>query len=132
MKRYLILLLLFPINLLGQYIQTPTHYDAEHTSQHIIKGHLKMFCSDSIKYTVEKKTERYITDCCIDPQIAKTRLDKVFKKGNPELSGRTNGGYLFTIAVINPKDDTKIVNYVTFHVDAWTQKIVEIEVLLGE
>lgn len=132
MKKYLILLLLFPINLLGQYIQAPTHYNAEHTAQHIIKGHLKMFCSDSIKYTVEKKNERYITDYDVNPQIVKSKLDKIFQKGNPEFSGRTNGGYLFTIAVIDPKDETKIVNYCTFHVDAWTQKIVEIEILLGE
>jgi len=39
---------------------------------------------------------------------------------------------MFTIAVINASDDTKVVNYVTFHVDAFTQKIEEIEILLGE
>ena len=131
-KLFAILLCLAPLVGIGQYVQVPTHYDAEHTAQHIIKGHFKMFCQDSIKYTVEKNNERYITDYDVDPQVVKTKLDKIFKKGNPEFSGRTNGGYLFTIAVIDPKDETKIVNYCTFHADAWTQKLVEIEILLGE
>ena len=132
MKKYLILLLLFPINLLGQYIQAPTHYDAEHTAQHIIKGHLKMFLMDSVKVVTEKKNERYVTDCGIDPNRAKAKVDKVFAKGKLEYISRTNGGYIFTIAVINASDDTKVINYVTFHVDAFTQRIEEIEILLGE
>lgn len=110
----------------------PTHYDSEHTAQHIMKGHIKMFLKDSIKFVTEKKSERYITDCGIDPNRVKSKLDKVFKKGNLEYTSRTNGGYIFTIAVVNPNDETKVINYCTFHVDAWTQKIEEIEILLGE
>ena len=131
-KLIIILLALAPIIGYSQYVQAPTHYDVEHTAQHILKGHLKMYLNDSVKYTVEKKSERYVTTYDVDYSFIKPRLDKVFKKGKPEYSSRTNGGYLFTIAVISTKDEADVVNYVTFHVDAWTQKIVEIEILLGE
>jgi hypothetical protein len=49
-----------------------------------------------------------------------------------EYVSRTNGGYVFTIAVVDLEDDTKVLNYITFHVDAWSQKIEEIEILKGE
>jgi hypothetical protein len=39
---------------------------------------------------------------------------------------------MFTIAVADREDNTKVINYVTFHVDAFTQKVEEIEILLGE
>lgn len=133
MKKLLIILFcLAPIVGIGQYMKVPTHYDSEHTAQHIIKGHLKMFLMDSVKVVTEKKNERYVTDCGIDPNRAKAKVDKVFAKGKLEYISRTNGGYIFTIAVINASDDTKVINYVTFHVDAFTQRIEEIEILLGE
>jgi len=132
MKKILYLLFLLPSFLFSQYVTVPTHYDSEHVAEHIMKGHIKMFLKDSIKFVTEKKSERYITDCDVDPNRVKSKLDKVFKKGNPEYVSRTNGGYIFTIAVVNPNDETKVINYCTFHVDAWTQKIEEIEILLGE
>ena len=131
MKKLLFILLLTPVSILGQ-ILIPTHYDAEHTAQHILKGHAKIYLQDSVKFTVEKKAERYITTYDAGPEYVNARLKKVFKKGRPEYASRTSGGYLFTIAVINPKDETKIINYVTFHVDVFTQKIQEVEILLGE
>ena len=91
-----------------------------------------MFLMDSVKVVTEKKNERYITDCGLDPGRAKAKVDKVFAKGKPEYISRTNGGYMFTIAIINARDNTDVINYVTFHVDAFTQKIEEIEILLGE
>ena len=133
MKKLLIMLMcLVPLVGVGQYMKVPTHYDAQATAEHIIKGHLKMYLLDSVKVVTEKKNERYITDCGIDPGRAKAKVDKAFAKGKPEYISRTNGGYIFTIAIADREDDIKVINYVTFHVDAFTQKIVEIEILLGE
>ena len=133
MKKILIILLaLVPVVGKSQYMKVPTHYDAQITADHIIKGHLKMYLLDSVKVVTEKKNERYITDCGINPDRAKAKVDKIFAKGKPEYISRTNGGYIFTIAIAGRKDDIKVINYVTFHVDAFTQKVEEIEILLGE
>ena len=133
MKKLLVMLMcLAPLVGVGQYMKVPTHYNAQTTAEHIIKGHLKMYLLDSVKVVTEKKNERYITDCGIDPGRAKAKVDKVFAKGKPEYISRTNGGYMFTIAVADREDNTKVINYVTFHVDAFTQKVEEIEILLGE
>jgi hypothetical protein len=133
MKKLLVILLaLIPLVGKSQYMEVPTHYDSEHTAQHIMKGHVKMYLTDSTKLVVEKKNERYITHCGVDANFIKSKIDKAFAKGKPEYSSRTNGGYLFTIAVISASDETVVVNYVTFHVDAFTQKVTEVEILLGE
>lgn len=132
MKNILFLLFSIPTFLFGQYVTVPIHYDSEHAAQHIIKGHVKMYLQDTIKFTVEKKKEKYVTECGMTPNQVKSKLDKIFIKGKPEYISRTNGGYIFTIAVVDPSDDVKIIKYCTFHVDAWTQKIEEIEILLGE
>ena len=133
MKKLLIILLaLIPMAGKSQYMQVPTHYDSEHTAKHIINGHVKMYLTDSTKLVVEKKNERYVTHCGIDASVIKSKIEKTFAKGKPEYTSRTNGGYIFTIAVVNTNDDTKVINYVTFHVDAFTQKIEEVEILLGE
>lgn len=132
MKKLILLLVLLPLKLFSQYVTVPTHYDCEHAANHILKGHLPMFLSDSVKLVTEKKNERYVTDYGYPSDRVKSKVDKVFLKGKPEFISRTNGGYIFSIAVIDKNDDTKVINYVTFHVDAWTQKIVEIEILLGE
>ena len=123
---------LVPLVGVGQYMKAPTHYDAQITADHIIKGHLKMYLLDSVKVVTEKKNERYIIDCETDPNRAKAKVDKIFAKGKPEYISRTNGGYIFTIAIADREDDTKVINYVTFYVDAFTQKVEEIEILLGE
>jgi hypothetical protein len=133
MKKIIIILLaLVPVVGKSQYMKVPTHYDAQITADHIIKGHLKMYLLDSVKVVTEKKNERYITDCGIDPDRAKAKVDKIFAKGKPEYISRTNGGYIFTISIADRNDDIKVINYVTFHVDAFTQKVEEIEILLGE
>ena len=131
-KLFAILLLILPVSVFGQNMSVPTHYDAGHTAEHIMKGHVKMYLKDSTKWVVEKKNERYVTTCGMDPNSIKNKLSKIFAKGKPEFTSRTNGGYIFTIAVISNADETKVINYVTFHIDAFTQKIEEIEVLLGE
>jgi len=132
MKKILFLLFLLPMSIFGQYVMTPTHYDSEHAAKHIMKGHIKMFVSDTVKFVTEKKRERYITDCDVSPNQVKSKLDKVFKRGILEHVSKRDGGYIFTIAVIDPNDNTKIINYCTFHVDELNQKITEIEILLGE
>ena len=112
MKKILFLLFLLPSFLLSQYMTVPTHYDSEHTAQHIMKGHIKMFLKDSIKFVTEKKSERYVTDCGISPNQVKNKLDKIFKKGKLEYTSRTNGGYIFTISVVDSNDETKVINYI--------------------
>jgi len=131
-KVVLLLLVVLPSYVFSQYVQVPTHYDSEHAAQHILKGHIKMYLNDSTKVVIEKKSERYVTHCGLPASNVKSKVDKILAKGKPEYSSRTNGGYIFTIAVIDPKDDTKVINYITVHIDAWTQKIEEIEILLGE
>jgi len=133
MKKLLVILLaLAPIVGSSQYVKIATHYDAESTAHHIIHGHVSNYLNDSVRFVTEKKTEHYLIKEGMSPEFVKGRLDKVFAKGKLEYVSRTNGGYMFTIAVINASDDTKVINYCTFHVDAYTQKITEIEILLGE
>ena len=125
------MLLLAPIGIFGQ-VYIPTHYDAPHTAEHIIRGHIKMYCKDQVRYVVEKKKDtRFVRDE-VTPDVVKKRLDKVMSKVNPEFISRTNGGYIFTIALLHPKDETVILGYVTIHVDAWTQKIEEVEILKAD
>ena len=113
-------------------VMVPTHFDAQTAAQHILKGHIKMYLNDTSNFIVEKKNNRYVTDYNVDKDVVKSRIDKVFAKGKPEYSSRTNGGYSFTIAVIDFKDELKVLNYITFRVSAWNQKIIEIEILKGE
>jgi hypothetical protein len=130
----LILLLLLTIPTLGfsQYVQMPTHYDSKNAAQHILKGHIKMYITDSTKFIVEKNKERYVTYHGLDSDGIKSRLNKVMSKGIPEYSSRTNGGYLFFIAVIDRENKLNVVNYISFRVNALTQKIEEIEILLDK
>jgi hypothetical protein len=131
-KVFVLLLACIPILGKSQYIEVPTHYDSEHAAKHIMKGHVNMYLTDSTKLVIEKKNERYITHCDVDVSFIKSKIDKTFAKGKPEYISRTNGGYIFSIAVVSAKDETVVVNYVTFHIDAFTQKIEEVEILLGE
>ena len=126
------LLALIPVIGFSQYLQVPTHFDSENAAHHIMMGHVKMFTSDSVDWVFEKKPEQYVTTYDWSPDWIKSKLDLVFAKGNLEYVSRTNGGYIFTIAVVDRKDDTKVINYCTFHVCARTQKINKIEVLIGE
>lgn len=133
MKKLIVMLLtLIPVIGFSQYVQIATHYDAETTAHHIIHGHIRMYVSDSVTWVVEKKGERYIKTLDCPSYLVKSKLDKVFAKDNLEYVSRTNGGYIFTIAVVDREDDINVINYCTFHVNAWTQKITEIEILLGE
>ena len=131
MKNLLLFLLLIPNFIFGQYVTIPTHYNSEQTAQHIMQGHIKMFLKDTVVYTVEKKNERFVTSW-LPPSQVENKLNKVFDLGKLEYVSRTNGGYIFSIAVIDKTDDTKVINYCKFHVDRITQKIEEVEILIGE
>jgi hypothetical protein len=113
-------------------VMVATHYDAETTSTQIIRGRIKNYLADNIEYVTEKKIGKYTILILNNPDDIYNRLYKVFGKGKPEYISRTNGGYIFTIAITDREDNIKVINYVTFHVDAFTQKIEEIEILLGE
>jgi hypothetical protein len=131
-KLLLIMLMSVGVLTVQAQVMVPTHFDAQTAAQHILKGHIKMYLNDTSNFIVEKKNNRYVTDYNVDKDVVKSRIDKVFAKGKPEYSSRTNGGYSFTIAVIDFKDELKVLNYVTFRVSAWNQKIIEIEILKGE
>lgn len=130
MKNLLILLILLPLNLFSQYVKVPTHYNAQETTEHILHGDLKFYLQDTIEYVVEKNNDRYVTSW-LDKEKTAKKVYSLISKGNPEQGGRTNGGYTFTVSIIDKKDDTKILKKVVFTVDAFTQKIKMVEVLKG-
>ena len=122
------LLLLFPFSLFGQeYLRFPSNYDSEGTAKQICTGSIKKFLSDTVEWKVEKGEDRWVTSW-IDKDRANSKINKIFVLGSPEYSGRTNGGYLFYISVIDPKEETKILKTLQFEVDHYTQKIKTIEV----
>jgi hypothetical protein len=131
MKKLLIILLcLAPLVGIGQYVQVPTHYDAESTAKHIIKGHIKMYLNDSTtEVVVEKKGDRWVTTF-LDKDAIDKKVSKILLQGESVFTGRTNGGYRFYITVYDVKDDTKILNSLDITIDAYTQKIKLIEIKL--
>lgn len=130
MKNILLLLVILPLNLFSQYVKVPTHYDSDNTIKHIIHGHLESYLQDTIEYVVEKKNDRYVTSWFDKGKTVK-KVYSIMSTGTPEKGGRTNGGYTFTITVLDKKDDTKILKKVVFTVDAFTQKIKMVEILSG-
>ena len=130
MKNLLILLVLLPLNLFSQYVKVPTHYNAEDATEHILHGDLRFYLQDTIEYVVEKKNDKYSTSWLNKEKTSKN-VYSILSKGKPEQGGRTNGGYTFTITVVDKKDDTKILRKVVFTVDAFTQKIKTVEILRG-
>lgn len=123
-------MVILPLNLFSQYVKVPTHYNSEEATEHILHGDLKFYMQDTIEYVVEKKNDRYVTSW-LDKERTSKKVYSILSKGNPEKGGRTNGGYTFTVSVIDKKDDTKILNKVVFVVDAYTQKIKSVEILKG-
>ena len=111
-------------------MKVPTHYNAQEASEHILHGDLKFYLSDTVELTIEKKTDKYKTSDVLK-DVAVNKVNKAFSKGKPEYTSRTNGGYTFTISVVDPKDDTNIKSKVVFTVDAFTQKIKSVEILKG-
>lgn len=114
-------------------VMVATHYDAETTSKQIIRGKIKNYLAEDVEYVIEKKTGRYtILNFTNNPDDIQNRLQKVFDKGKVEYTSRTNGGHIIKLSVISLKDDLDVINYCIFHVDAFKQKIVKIEILKGD
>lgn len=111
-------------------MKVPTHYNSEDATEHILHGDLRFYLQDTIEYIVEKKNDKYSTSWLNKEKTSKN-VYSLLSKGNPEQGGRTNGGYTFTITVVDKKDDTKILRKVVFTVDAFTQKIKMVEILRG-
>lgn len=129
----LVLLLLIKVLTVQSQVMVATHYDAETTSKQIIRGKIKDYLADNVEYVVEKKTGRYsVFNFTNDPNEIQLRLRKVFDKGKVEYTSRTNGGHTIKLAVISSKNDLDVINYCIFHVDAFKQKIVKIEILKGD
>ena len=131
MKKLLVMLLgLVPLIGVGQYMEVPTHYDAEHTAKHIMMGHIKMYLNDSLtEVVVEKKNDRWVTTF-LDKEVISKKVWKVLSNGKSSFTGRTNGGYRFYIYVYDVKDDAKVINVLDITIDAFTQKIKYIQIKL--
>ena len=100
MKKLICAILLLSVgSLFGQYVSVPTHYDAEHTANHIMMGHIKMYLGDSTtEVVVEKKNDRWVTTFLGKDAVDK-KVWKLLSKGKSSFTGRTNGGYRFYITV---------------------------------
>jgi hypothetical protein len=61
-----------------------------------------------------------------------SKVNKIFSKGIPEYTSRTNGGYWFYISVEDSIDEDIVLKTLKFEVDSYTQKIKTIEVYLQE
>ena len=112
----------------SQYVQVPTHYDAKHTANHIMMGHIKMYLNDSTtEFVEEKKNDRWVTSY-YNKDVIDKKVWKVLQKGKSSFTGSTNGGYRFYITVYDVKDDTKVLGSLDITVDAFTQQIKYIEI----
>ncbi len=110
----------------GQTVQY-SRYDSEHTANHIIMGHIEMYCQDSVDFVVEKKNDRWVTTSINPLQIAK-RVQKTLDKGVARYTYSTTMGYTFFITVEDPNDEAVIYHTIKVHVDMSTQKIDTIEI----
>jgi len=127
MKKILFLLLFLPGALFSQYFAFTKTYPSESVCKEICKGSIKKFLSDTVEWKVEKKNDRWVTSW-ENKERVNSNLNKIFSKGIPEYSARTNAGYWFYISIIDPEDDTKIIQTIKFEVNLDTEKIELIEV----
>ena len=134
MKKLLLTILMsVSVLIVHAQVMISTHYDAETTYKQIIRGRIKNYLADDVEYVVEKKTGRYIIlNFTNNPDDVQNRLQKVFDKGKVEYTSRTNGGHIIKLSVISLKNELDVINYCIFHVDAFKQKIVKIEILKGD
>ena len=132
MKKYILgLLTLVSLSVSAQYVKVSTHYPSKETAQEIIKGRVKKFLKDEIDFTIEKRKDVFKTKYGVSKEYVASKLYRYFDKGDIEYISRTNGGYTFTIIVVDSDDDTEVLYYCEFNVDAFTQKIKEIEISKG-
>lgn len=125
-------MLLFPMNLFGQtFLRTPVNYNSRETSEEIKKGEIKKFLTEKTEWKVEKRRGRW-TISWLSPDEVESKINKIFSKGIPEYTSRTNGGYWFYISVEDSIDEDIVLKTLKFEVDQYTQKIKTIEVYLQE
>lgn len=125
----LAILLAVPSLIFGQNVQYP-RYNSQHTANHIMMGHIKMFCQDTVDFIVEKKNDRWVTTQA-DPDQVKKRVTKILDKGVARYSHSTTMGYTFFITVSDEKDETVIYNTIKIHVDMSTLKIDTVEIQIN-
>ena len=125
----LAILLAVPSLIFGQNIQY-SRYNSQHTANHIMMGHIKMFCQDTVDFIVEKKNDRWVTTQA-DPDQVKKRVTKILDKGVARYSHSTTMGYTFFITVSDEKDETVIYNTIKIHVDMSTLKIDTVEIQIN-
>jgi len=134
MKQLITLLFVVPFMLKGQF-EKPTDeiqyqhvcsYDAECTAKHIMMKHVKSYLYDTVAFTMKNQSLKLMNPTQVEKKILKT-----LKKGKSAYSSKTNSGYSFTIVVVDVKDDTKILNFISFEVDHFYQKIISVEISKG-
>jgi hypothetical protein len=126
----IIITLLFLIPVLGftQYVQVPTHYDAEATAIEIMKGHIEKYLNDSLtEVVIQKSEDKWVTSYLDKEEIIK-KVGKTLQKGKAQYAGRTDGGFRFYITVWDVKDDTEVVGSLDIVIDVFTQQIKSIEI----
>jgi hypothetical protein len=126
MKSIFVLGMFLVTSVYGQVLM-PTYYDAPAAAEEIIKGNLGLYLSDTIDYTEYLgNDEEFITK--YKHSVVVNKIYRLFRKGKPEYTRRTNGGYVFTIAVISNRNDLDALFYCIFYVSAYTQKIYRVEI----
>ena len=131
MKQLLTLVMLIPFMLKGQTeYQHFCSYNAEATVKYIMMRHIKSYLYDTVEFSVEKRGYKY-SKKYLNADQAEKKIVKALKKGMPTYSGKTNSGYIFTIAVVSQADETEILNFIKFEVDHFYQKIVSVEISKG-
>lgn len=118
-------------SLSAQYVKVATHHDAEQTASQIIKGKLNKYLNNKLDFSYEKRKNKFIDKYSVEADYVEKQVYKYFDKGKPEYISKTNGGYTFTIAVMNNKDDTDILYYCSFALDAFTLKVKSVEINKG-
>jgi len=125
-------MVLIPMNIFGQtFLRTPVNYNSRETSEEIKNGEIKKFLTEKTEWKVEKRRGRWSISW-LSPDEVESKVNKIFSKGIPEYTSRTNGGYWFYISVEDSIDEDIVLKTLKFEVDSYTQKIKTIEVYLQE
>lgn len=106
----------------SQWVKYPTRYDAETAAHHIIYGNMMNYLADTVEIEIEKKNGKFKSSN-FSKKAAYQKIEKVFDDDFLELGERTNGGYHFTINVLDDVDDVSLNYSILFQVDVYTQKI---------
>lgn len=111
----------------SQYVKYPVRYDAETTVHNITLGGLMNYLSDTIELEVEKNNGKFKVSI-ISSKKAYQKIEKVFGNNFLEIGGKTNGGYHFTINLLDEVDDVTLNRTILFKVKPSTQKINKVTI----